>query len=140
MSCISKCFPLHISGLSNARLFLLVHCERLETCSRHYSMYLMAKTYGFILCSVKDTGYDLEMLLNSFMPHYPPIYKIYLQRVLAPFKGFSCASVPRRNTENGCHCCTVGDFRLDGIKLRFRLVIPTNTFFIFNGSVYPPHN
>lgn len=50
---------------------------------------------------LKMQGMTLKALLNPFMPHYPPIYKMCLQRVLAPLRvapvllGF--CSVPRRN-------------------------------------------
>ena len=46
---------------------------------------------------LKTQGMTLKILLNSFTPHYLPIYKIYLQRVLARsgclLQGCSCASV-----------------------------------------------
>lgn len=32
---------------------------------------------------LKSQGLTLKMLLNFYMPHYSPIYKMYLQRVLA---------------------------------------------------------
>lgn len=77
---------------------------------------------------LKMQDMTLKVLLNSFMPHYPPIYKTYLQRVLAP-----C----REETENSCHC---RGLETDEVKPRFYLVIPTDIFFLFKSSIYLPHN
>lgn len=38
----------------------LCKSARLDPCSRHYSVDLIDETYGFILCSIKDSRYDLE--------------------------------------------------------------------------------
>ena len=38
----------------------LCKSARLDPCFRHYSVDLIDETYGFILCAIKDSGYDLE--------------------------------------------------------------------------------
>lgn len=53
------CYP--EDKLSSARSFgSLCKTARLDPCSRHYSVDLIDETYGFILCSIKDSEYDLE--------------------------------------------------------------------------------
>lgn len=75
----------------------------------------------------------LKMLLNSFMPRYPPIYKMDLQRLFALLKGCSCASVillcAKKKQKIGV--IIIGDSRLDGVRLRFHPVIPTIVFFLY---------
>lgn len=63
--CMRMCTHVHTHehAWPDVRCFHLCYfCKniRLERAPGHCSLYLTAKTYGFVLCFIKESGYDLE--------------------------------------------------------------------------------